>query len=1122
MADPFAESAALADLRALLPMVRHHVAMLSSPATVGQNANAGRELAELADTMAALCMDCGMTDCAQLLDTLHAALAQAPVATSWSPRFAAVALEAFGYTLHRIGALGGAAASSPDMSAQEATVSQLMLALEAARQPEAKEAPATFQPMWSDERETLADVADVFTDDDAFFSDGVPTEPADLTDDERKMLASFPSASLRVTMPPAPQLLTPDSPAASLPGAALAGSGWAPGPTDVLPDEPDEPDIAPEQDIASEPEQAAAEQTTWRLPTASELDEIPEEMKHLFLVETEEDLQDLRLALLRYEQRPDDPSALHAIGRITHKIKGTAATLGFDVLAAVTHHYEDFINALLMRRVEAGVQANAVLLRGLVLLQSSLDASNAGQTPDPALAAEAATLLNGLPSTGNAAHSTHARTPLAMGPFGAPAQASSGGRESTAPMPRSDEGEASLRVDVHRLDDLMRHLSALAVNRAALLQTRDDVVRLQTDMDAALARLGDLGAQMSDLQPLLQHVSGRSLERSARRGQGADATAGLGVSGALENSAPRHTGPLRSASQASVPVWDELELDSFTEFDSALRALGEVVADITASSRDLRAALLRLGRVSEEQAGLASRMQRDVMHVRLVPLSDIVPRLDFEVKVLAGLARKSIAFSVSGEMTEIDRNISEALREPLVQLVRNAVVHGIESPEERAESGKPTTGTVWVHAYYVGSEVIIEVGDDGRGVNPHKVTASAVAAGLLEGEAARVLSPAEALDLMFWPGVTTFDGARAVSGRGIGLDEVRTAIQKLKGVISVRSELGKGSIFRVRVPISLSIVHALRVLAGDQSFAVPFTSVKRTLNLTASEILASMPTASDISSAPDGGSDGYAARPSLRIRVEREGELSVAHGDGASQANQAYEEIPAFALATLLGLEHVPRDPQPALLVEVGRQRVALLVDGVFEEQEAAVQTLSRPLRRRAVRGASVTPDGQVLLLLDLPELVAGTLDGSQAIPPPRPRPVPRFAETLAPRVLVVDDSVTIRQTLEHILQRGGFEVQQARDGIEALEKMLVSLPRVVVLDIEMPRLDGFEMLSILHGSPQFSDVPVVMLTSRAAEKHKEHALKLGARGYLIKPCPQETLLETVRGLLAEPVSGNA
>jgi chemosensory pili system protein ChpA (sensor histidine kinase/response regulator) len=293
---------------------------------------------------------------------------------------------------------------------------------------------------------------------------------------------------------------------------------------------------------------------------------------------------------------------------------------------------------------------------------------------------------------------------------------------------------------------------------------------------------------------------------------------------------------------------------------------------------------------------------------------------------------------------------------------------------------------------------------------------------------------------------------------------------------------------------------------------VPFSSVKRTLSLKASEILVSAP------AAPAGGAPANptlvsTTRPTQRIRLERE-EAQLAPGGGAGQT---YDEIPAFALAPLLGLEYEPRDPQPALLMEVGRESVAFLVDGVFEEQEVAVQALPRALQRRAVRGASVTSDGQVLLLLDLPELAAGMLDGSDALPPPRPRAVPRFAETQAPRVLVVDDSVTIRQTLEHMLRRGGFEVRLARDGIEALDMMLVNPPRVVVLDIEMPRLDGFEVLSILRNSPQFNDVRVVMLTSRAAEKHREHALKLGARAYLIKPCPQETLLETVRALLAEP-----
>lgn len=1112
MRDPIPGVMALADLRALLPMVRHHVAMLSSPATAGQNANAGMELADLAGIMATLCAECDIADCAELLDALHAALAEEPVAARWSPRFAAAALEAFGYALHRIGAQGIETSPLVSVNGKMAMATRLTHALTEARQPEGDEAARESQALpaaWSDDR-VRVELAEAFADDDPVVPDDTFesfAEPADLTDDERAMLAAFQSAPLRVTMPPAlgPVSTAPDGPDTSQSPIVHADSGWAPGPADVLLDE-----ALPPQEPLQEPRRAAAEQTVWQIPTAQELDEIPEEMKRLFLVETEEDLQSLRLTLLRYEQQPGDPGALQAMGRIAHKIKGTAATLGFDVLAAVTHHYEDLVKALVTQRVAAGSQANAALLHGLVLLQASLDASNAGAAPDAALISEAAELLQGLAGSDGSANITRSRTTPATGALGAVMPpASSLVRESIPPVPRGDEGEPSLHVDVRRMDELMRHLSALSINRAALIQTRDDVVRLQAEMDAALTRLNDLSVQLADLQPLLRQMPDTVAIRSERYANYGDSAAGFRVADHKEHGGAVASGRLGFSTGAAGPTWDALELDQFTEYGSALQALNEVVADVSATNRELRAALLRLSQVSEDQAGLASRMQRDVMHVRLVPLSNIVPRLEFEVKVLSGMTNTSVAFSVSGEMTEIDRNISEALREPLLQLVRNAVIHGIESPEERAEAGKAEGGTVWVHAYYVGSEVIIEVGDDGRGVNPHKLAASAFHLGLLDSETARTLSPAEALDLMFLPGVTTFDKAKAVSGRGIGLDEVRTAIQKLKGAISVRSDPGKGSIFRIRVPISLSIVHALRVVADDQGFAVPFASVKRTLSLSASEILTSVPVLSDA------GRGERATRTSQRIRIERE---EVPTNLGA--AGQMYDEIPVFALASLLSLTYEPRDPQPALLVEAGRQRVALLVDGIFEEQEVAVQALPRPLQRRAVRGASVTADGQVLLLLDLPELTASALDGDRPLPTPRPRVVPRFAETLAPRVLVVDDSVTIRQTLEHTLRRGGFEVQVARDGIEALEMMRESLPRVVVLDIEMPRLDGFEVLSILRDSPQLNGVRVVMLTSRAAEKHKEHAFKLGAQAYLIKPCPQETLIDTVRGLLAEPPMG--
>jgi chemosensory pili system protein ChpA (sensor histidine kinase/response regulator) len=216
----------------------------------------------------------------------------------------------------------------------------------------------------------------------------------------------------------------------------------------------------------------------------------------------------------------------------------------------------------------------------------------------------------------------------------------------------------------------------------------------------------------------------------------------------------------------------------------------------------------------------------------------------------------------------------------------------------------------------------------------------------------------------------------------------------------------------------------------------------------------------------------------------------------------------------LLGYEHQSRDPQLALIVEVGQRRAALLIDEARDDMEVVVRTLPKHLRRRAIRGATAQPNGETLLLLDLPELIAQRLAGAYVRP--RPRPAPTFAPTPAPRALIVDDSVTIRRTLQLTLERAGFETQAARDGLEALDMIMAAPPRVIILDVEMPRLNGFELLSILRASPQFAAVRVVMLTSRAAHKHRDYAYSLGADAYLVKPCPQEVLISTVRQLLME------
>jgi chemosensory pili system protein ChpA (sensor histidine kinase/response regulator) len=921
-------------------------------------------------------------------------------------------------------------------------------------------------------------------------SDGIDLSPTDaeigtgLTPEEQALLRSFQSSAV----------LQPSRHIAR-------GNDRDSGPSTQIPDQSSDP-------LMTMPALPA------RSPvTSEELNYIPPEMKRFFLVETAEDIHDLRRMVLEFEQRQGEQSTLSEMGRLVHKIKGAAATLGFEVLASLALIFEDVIRALQSHAIDPqGLDAMGSLTGLLALMDAALGAAAEEQTFDTEpveLIEQAQTIRDALvPNPSHDDFNDRSSAPRldARDVSGLSASgiltSTSDGRESRDAHPPLNEIESLLRVEVGRLDKLMTHMNALVLNRASFIQMRDDILKLQSELDQALARLSSISQQVAD-----RH-SRDQLPRP------------------LVDPRP-DAARIASPAQLANPLWDDLEMERFTELDQALRQLGEVVTDSTSASKYLRSALTRLDQIGDEQAAITHDIQRDVIQIRLVRLEDLMPRIQLEARRLANSLGKAITFTIRGQMTEIDRNISEALAEPLLQLVRNAVVHGIESQQERLEQGKLETGSIWIHAYYVGSEVVIEVGDDGRGVNPYRLAASAVAMGLLNADSARQMAFSEALDMMFMPGITTYREAQLVAGRGIGLDEVRTAISRLKGTIQVRSELGKGSVFRIRVPISLSIVRALSVQVAGQPFAVPFSSVLQMMSIVQE----------DISPVTSGGrwngtgSSAIRVAERLRIRVtaqeasrlEPMPQASTPEGFVAETETleATYEEIPVMRLADLLGFEVAVPATQLALIVEVGRRRAALLVDQVADDQEVVVQTLPPHLRRRSIRGATVTPDGVVQLLLDLPELLQGAFDGGQMPVSMWKKPVPQIEVADAPTVLVVDDSMSIRGALELTLTRAGFQVALARDGIEAFEKMLISVPKVMVLDIEMPRLDGFELLSVMRDTPQFGGVRVVMLTSRAADKHREQAMKLGASAYLIKPCPQETLIETVRAQLYDEPSAS-
>jgi chemosensory pili system protein ChpA (sensor histidine kinase/response regulator) len=306
------------------------------------------------------------------------------------------------------------------------------------------------------------------------------------------------------------------------------------------------------------------------------------------------------------------------------------------------------------------------------------------------------------------------------------------------------------------------------------------------------------------------------------------------------------------------------------------------------------------------------------------------------------------------------------------------------------------------------------------------------------------------------------------------------------------------------------VLKVLHISVAGGSYAVPFAAVRHTLSLTDTEIVVDQ----------QGGSvteGGRRSLPRRHARIDLESalpELPSAQGSARAARLERAQSVPVLSLAELLGYEYLPRDSQPTLLLDLGGRRVALLVDGAFGDHEVVVRALPTHLRRPGIRGATVTLDGQVLLLLDIAEMVSGVLEGRSV--PPAPRPAPRLARTPDPLVLVVDDSISIRSALEALLTRAGFEVRLARDGFEALALLKESLPQAMLLDIEMPRLDGFELLAVLRAAPQFAGVRVAVLTSKATDQYRERARTLGADAYLVKPCPDDELLAVVHRLVAE------
>lgn len=528
-----------------------------------------------------------------------------------------------------------------------------------------------------------------------------------------------------------------------------------------------------------------------------------------------------------------------------------------------------------------------------------------------------------------------------------------------------------------------------------------------------------------------------------------------------------------SLAKDNAEQFDPLEFDRFTRLQELTRFMNESVHDVQTIQQSMlrhldetAAAMLAQGRLSRE-------LQQGLMNVRMVSFNSIADRLYRIVRQTGKELNKRANLELQGTNVELDRSVLERMIAPFEHLLRNSIVHGLEDDKKRAQSGKLPIGEIRLSIRQESNEVVFEFSDDGAGLNYAKLREKAVLNGILQaGEEA---SEDQLAQLIFMPGLSTATEITEIAGRGVGMDVVRSEISALGGRIDVSSRPGQGTTFIIHLPLTLAVTQVLMVRAGESTYAVPSAMIEQVRQVKSADM----------------------EKFHLARQIEWQG------------STYPMQYLPHMLGNMDVAEENLPRNP--VLLLRSGEQRIALHVDEILGNQEVMVKNIGPQLSRLSgIAGATVLGDGAVLLILNPIQLaqrigVAGKPAREAAVKP----------LTTQPLIMVVDDSLTVRKITSRMLVRAGYQVVTATDGVDALEKLEEYTPQVMLLDIEMPRMDGFALAKQLRRDPRTVDLPIIMITSRTADKHREYAMQLGVNTYLGKPYQEDDLLQNIADFMA-------
>jgi two-component system chemotaxis sensor kinase CheA len=785
-------------------------------------------------------------------------------------------------------------------------------------------------------------------------------------------------------------------------------------------------------------------------------DELQQLLLATFADQAKEQLQTINERLLALEEAEGDDKGplLEEIFREAHSLKGASRAVDLGRVEAVAHKLESLFSVIQKGELEADAEVFDLAYKALDALTALVEEGLAG-TP-------AEVDIDGLCNALVAAESGSAPAPKAEEPVAEEPVA----EEPIAEEPKVEEPKAAEPAPQSPIPNPQSQAKPKA--KAKKTEERDETVRVATSkLDALMAQVGELLAARIGAEHRMAEV--RTLFESLLE---------------IEESW-RKTRPARTL---------ELALEGDETALVEARHLVEFLERSDDKMRDVRNGLAELRRKfeadSRRMAQVTTDLQDDVRRTRMLPVSTIFDTFPRMVRDMTRELSKEVKLTIEGGETEVDKQVLEQLRSPLTHMVRNCVDHGMEAPDAREAAGKPREGKVVLAAYQRAADLVIEVVDDGAGIDVEKVKAKAVEKGLITAENAEGMSEREALWLIFRSGFSTKQEVTDLSGRGVGMDVVREHIERLHGMIDLESTLGEGSKFTLSVPLSVATTRCLLVKAGDETFGIPITNVERIVRLSAEDI---------------GHTEGHEAirideRPMALLRL---GDVLGVPGDVSEAGNQ------------------------PAIILGSADRRAAFLVDGLLGAQEIATKTLPKPLVRvRHIAAATIVGTGEVVPILNVLDLLRASANSPRSTvrnPQPSEGPVDRGPSTVVknaepaekPSILVVDDSVTIRTFEKALLEAAGYDVTAASDGLEAWNFLQKQGCDLIVSDVEMPNMTGFELTEKVRGDQRLKGMPLVLVTTLSSDEDRKRGIDAGADAYVIKgSAEQDQLLETVRRLI--------